>query len=155
MAAARNLALEYSPYNVFDLTRYYYANGRPSREDHTYYGGPTDFSYPGTYYTEFDMLYNWHGDHIYGLDNWYGPWGEIMGSPIGSWDHYAWNAGWGYMQFLDLGLYYVHGRWYDPNIGRFISPDESGSYIYLGDDGVNKHIKPIGQCATLQQQSTK
>ncbi len=48
------------------------------------------------------------------------------------------DGGWGYLQFVDLGMYYVHGRWYRPDIGRFISPDEGGSYIYVGNDGVNR-----------------
>ncbi len=48
------------------------------------------------------------------------------------------DGGWGYLQFVDLGMYYVHGRWYRPDLGRFISPDEKGEYLYgSGDDAVN------------------
>ncbi len=47
--------------------------------------------------------------------------------------YYRWNGGWGYMRFYDLQMYYVHGRWYDPFIGRFISPNEKGDYLYGGD----------------------
>ena len=53
-------------------------------------------------------------------------------------DHCRWNAAWGYLWFSDLGLYYVHGRWNSPDLGRFLSPDEKGEYLYgLGDDAVN------------------
>jgi hypothetical protein len=42
------------------------------------------------------------------------------------------------MMFDALQMYYVHGRWYDPEVGRFISPDENGEYLYgSGDDAVN------------------
>jgi len=35
-------------------------------------------------------------------------------------------------------MYYVHGRWYSPDVGRFISPDEKGEYLYgSGEDAVN------------------
>lgn len=32
----------------------------------------------------------------------------------------------------------MHGRWYDPNVGRFISSDAKGEYLYgSGEDAVN------------------
>ena len=35
-------------------------------------------------------------------------------------------------------MYYVHGRWYNPDLGRFISPDAKGDYRYgSGDDAIN------------------
>ncbi|MBI4671691.1 MAG: hypothetical protein HY741_08505 [Chloroflexi bacterium] len=44
----------------------------------------------------------------------------------------------GYQYFGSIGMYYVHGRWYDPNVGRFISPDEKGECLYgSGEDAVN------------------
>jgi hypothetical protein len=33
------------------------------------------------------------------------------------------------MRFSDLGLYYVHGRWYNPETGMYLSPNEKGDYI--------------------------
>jgi RHS repeat-associated protein len=39
---------------------------------------------------------------------------------------------------LDIGLYYVHGRWYNPDTGLFLSPDANGSYIYYDNDPINK-----------------
>ena len=38
----------------------------------------------------------------------------------------------GYYYDVDLGLYYLNSRYYDSNIGRFISPDDVG---YLGANG--------------------
>jgi RHS repeat-associated protein len=43
----------------------------------------------------------------------------------------------------DVGLTYVRSRWYDPNIGRFVSEDPLGlggginPYVFAGDDPVN------------------
>ncbi len=37
-----------------------------------------------------------------------------------------------------LNLYYAHGRWYNPDTGLFLSPDENGEYRYgSGQDAVN------------------
>lgn len=42
------------------------------------------------------------------------------------------------MTFSALGMYYVHGRWYNPWTGRFVSPDEKGEYLYgSGNDPIN------------------
>jgi RHS repeat-associated protein len=53
--------------------------------------------------------------------------GCLCGGAVGN--YYGWNGGWGYQYFSALGMYYVHGRWYDPNVGRFISPDAKGESI--------------------------
>lgn len=34
---------------------------------------------------------------------------------------------------LDIGLYYAHGRWYNPDTGLWLSPNEKGDYLYGGD----------------------
>jgi hypothetical protein len=40
--------------------------------------------------------------------------------------------------FANLGLYYVHGRWYNQDTGLFPSPDEKGEYFYgSGNDAIN------------------
>jgi RHS repeat-associated protein len=44
-------------------------------------------------------------------------------------NYYGWNGGFGYQHFSALGMYYVHGRWYSADIGRFISPDAKGESI--------------------------
>ncbi len=42
------------------------------------------------------------------------------------------------MAFHAAGMYYVHGRWFNPWTGRFISPDEKGEYLYgSGNDPIN------------------
>ncbi len=61
---------------------------------------------------------------------------------------YRWNGQWGWMYFHDLGepdgggvlgLYYAHGRWYNPDTGLFLSPDDKGDYFYggAGQDPLN------------------
>jgi len=48
------------------------------------------------------------------------------------------RGAWGYLRFDALNLYYVHGRWYNPDTGLFLSPDENGEYRYgSGQDAVN------------------
>jgi hypothetical protein len=56
-----------------------------------------------------------------------------------AWDYYRWNGAWGYLRFDALGLYYVHGRWYNPDTGLFLSPDANGAYIYYDNAPINKH----------------
>ena len=49
------------------------------------------------------------------------------------------RGAWGYLRLGALNLYYVHGRWYNPDTGLFLSPDENGEYRYgSGQDAVNK-----------------
>lgn len=77
----------------------------------------------------------------------YGAWGDSYEADRQQ--YYNWNGGWGYMKFppkhnpaandvLDVGLFYVHGRWYNQDTGLFASPDEQGEYFYgSGNDAVN------------------
>ncbi len=50
----------------------------------------------------------------------------------------------------DTGLYYYNARWYDPDLGRFISEDPAADpnnpnlYSYCGNNGVSR-IDPTGQ----------
>ncbi len=133
-----------SPYNVFDLVRYWHVNGRPSRMEYVN-TAPPDLSVAWSYNT-FYLQYNWHGDaaRYVGMDGVAGgsmvfsPWGDTANSGLARWHYYRWNGGWGYLRFDDLDLYYVHGRWYSVSIGRFISPDEKGEYLYgSGNDPIN------------------
>jgi len=54
----------------------------------------------------------------------------------------------------ETGLYYVRVRYYDPQLGRFISEDPIGllgginPYVYAGNDPVNQ-LDPSGQCGPL------
>lgn len=44
-------------------------------------------------------------------------------------------------------MYYVHGRWYRPDLGQFISPDEKGAYSYNpNQDPVNQALGAGGYC---------
>ncbi len=110
----------------------------------------------------FYVQYNWRGNYY----RFYAPGGGTNTFPYygdewgNRWDvnpcastppatlAYRWNGQWGYMFFADLGpaanstsalgLYYVHGRWYNPEVGLFLSPDKKGEYFYgSGDDAVN------------------
>ncbi|HBF36110.1 MAG TPA: hypothetical protein DDW50_02185 [Firmicutes bacterium] len=51
----------------------------------------------------------------------------------------------------DTGLYYFNARWYDPDLGRFISEDPAADpnnpnlYSYCGNNGVIRS-DPTGQC---------
>ncbi|TAH50145.1 MAG: hypothetical protein EYC68_14945 [Chloroflexota bacterium] len=141
---------------VFDLFRYWYTNGRPSRvEVANTTGDLQSLNNYSTYY----LQYNWHGDvstsiqpNGDGGNGWsaFDPWGNgtLNSSAIGN--YYGWNGGWGYLAFGGLGMYYVHGRWYSPDVGRFISPDEKGEYLYgSGEDAVN-YVWAAGQGAICQ-----
>ena len=55
----------------------------------------------------------------------------------------------------DTGLYYYNARWYDSELGRFISEDDPGAdpnnpnlYSYCGNNSLNR-IDPSGQCPCL------
>jgi hypothetical protein len=57
---------------------------------------------------------------------------------LAAWNYYRWNGAWGYLRFDALNLYYVHGRWYNPETALWLSPDENGEYLYgSGQDAVN------------------
>ena len=130
---------------MFDLVRYQYANGRPSRVELV---STDNLATPGGYATYY-IQYNWHGDAIYfarseggytGAYNLsrttYDAWGIArlyLPVSLAAWNYYRWNGAWGYLRIDDLGLYYVHGRWYNPDTGLFLSPNEKGDYMYGGD----------------------
>ncbi len=77
-----------SPYNVFDLFRYWYANGRPSRVEIANVSADLQTL---TSYSTYYIQYNWHGDAVtyVALDGSgagnatspYDPWGN---PPVGS-----------------------------------------------------------------------
>ena len=135
--------------NTFDLVRYGYTNGKPSRIE-VVVSAPSDLTVAWTY-GSFYPVYNWHGDtatYVNAVDgsgggSWgtYDPWGNpsASGPPgLGAWDYYRWNGAWGYQWHAGLGLYYVHGRWYSQDTGMWLSPDEKGEYRYgSGQDAVN------------------
>jgi len=130
---------------VFDLVRYRYTNGRPSYIEFAY-GLASDLSAYAGYDLRY-LQYNWHGDAVIYVDRdgaggevtRYDPWGNWPPATPTRWNYYRWNGAWGYLRFDDLGLYYIHGRWYNPDTGMFISPDANGSYIYYDNDPINKH----------------
>jgi hypothetical protein len=133
--------------NTFDLVRYWYANGRPSRVEVASTSSDLQYVYGyNTYY----LQYNWHGDAVTyialdgsGGGSWgaYDPWGNPTSWPppaLAAWNYYRWNGAWGYLRLDTLNLYYVHGRWYNPDTGLFLSPDEQGSYKYNAQqDAIN------------------
>ena len=51
----------------------------------------------------------------------------------------------------ETGLYYMRARYYDPQLGRFVSEDPIGlagginAYVYAGDNPVNGR-DPSGEC---------
>ncbi|MCL4395290.1 MAG: hypothetical protein M1482_10905 [Chloroflexi bacterium] len=117
------------------LQRYYYANGRPLRMD--------SIGVSAQYYR-----YNWHGDATRVWQNGGSPSGWSLLGAWGDLDYYttaqgnySWNAAYGYFKAplafnfdlndgLDMGLWYVHGRWYNQDTGLFLSPDDKGEYFY-------------------------
>jgi RHS repeat-associated protein len=116
------------------------SHGRPSRVEVA--NTTNDLQYLNRYDTYY-LQYNWHGDAATPIDlnggnagGWsaYDPWGNPVtgcncpgdGRVAG---YYNWNGGFGYQYFSALGMYYVHGRWYSADIGRFISPDAKGESI--------------------------
>jgi len=111
--------------NTFDLVRCWYANGRPSRMQVASASG--DLSQVSGYATYY-LQYNWHGDAVTVVDpdgaggnqgNSYDPWGNGAEPQLSPRNYYGWNGGWGYQYFSALGMYYVHGRWYSADVGRF------------------------------------
>jgi hypothetical protein len=156
--------------NVFDLARYWYTNGRPSRIELAAVSddGQTLNSY-ATYYIKYD----WHGNATAIVDsgggggndwgsynNVYGVWGEHGDWGVG---YYDWSAAWGYLRFtgkinfdlndtLDIGLYYAHGRWYNQDTGLYLSPNEKGDYIYNQNDPVNQ--AQVDSCLNHQTPKT-
>jgi YD repeat-containing protein len=126
--------------NTFDLIRYRYANGQPNYVEIAQ--GPGDLSAVWSYDQRY-LQSDWHGDLVRrvwlngdaGTEWSYDPWGNS----VRGLHYYEWNGAWGYMAFGALQMYYVHGRWYNPEMGIFMSPDGNGSYIYFNNDPINKH----------------
>jgi RHS repeat-associated protein len=62
----------------------------------------------------------------------------------------------------ETGLYFNRARYYDPQLGRFISEDPVGlegginPYVYAGNDLVN-HTDPYGlsECRTYRRRGTR
>lgn len=58
----------------------------------------------------------------------------------------------------DVGLTYMRARWYDPNIGRFVSEDPAGlqgginPYVFANNDPING-ADPSGLCALAEEDS--
>jgi RHS repeat-associated protein len=78
----------------------------------------------------------------------YKPYGsQVLGSPAGGLGYT------GHVDDPDSGLVYMQARYYDPVVGRFLSPDPTGKktefseYAYVGDNPVNA-VDPTGlfQC---------
>ena len=94
-------------------------------------GRPTTLTYNGTLYY---YVTNLQGDVIAILNNQgetvvsytYDAWGNIlsctgsMADTLGTYNPLRYR---GYVYDIETGLYYVSSRYYDPEIGRFISPD--------------------------------
>jgi YD repeat-containing protein len=129
--------------NVFDLVRYWYVKGRPSRVEVA--SVSSDLQTLNGYSTYY-LQYNWHGDVVV----WVAPAGDGTNSitlttdPWGvyssdTFQYYLWNGAWGYLYFSPLKLYYVHGRWYNPETALWLSPDENDEYLYgSGQDAINE-----------------
>lgn len=82
----------------------------------------------------------------------YSPWGAptVTGDTINRrlWKGLLWEGG-------RAGLYYVRNRWYDPEIGRFVSEDPAGVvasrnlYVFGMNDPIN-HADPSGAWCELK-----
>jgi RHS repeat-associated protein len=77
-----------------------------------------------------------------------------FGAPgAGTWATYRYA---GYRYDNETGLYYVHARYYNPNLGRFLQTDPAGLqggtnlYAYVGNDPINL-IDPTGLSAQETQ----
>jgi RHS repeat-associated protein len=80
----------------------------------------------------------------------FGAWGENgVTDPTGNriqWKQYMWEAD-------STNMYYLHNRWYDPAIGRFVSEDPAGItydinlYRYAANDPINL-IDSDGMCTS-------
>ncbi len=106
-------------------------------------------------YERFYYRYNWHGDASALVDvNGNGDgWNNV--SPFGDngngaypanpnlEQYYGYGGAWGYLYFngvlggtntvRSVDLYYIHGRWWNPDMGLFLSPNEKGDYLFGGD----------------------
>jgi len=109
---------------------------------------------------KFYMLQNGHGDVANLIDRdgnlvqsyQYDPFGNMIGG-LKDFNNMRYVGVGGVYSDDDLGLQYMWNRWYDPQLGRFISRDPLG----LGSDGLNLYayakdnplgfIDPFGLCA--------
>ena len=109
----------------------------------------------GDVHTETSQYY-YHTDHLgtveavtdaSGTKVWsanYSAFGELLGT-TGSLDQEAVYTGKGYDD--EVGLYYFNARWYDPELGRFISEDPAQDgvnwYVYVSNNPL-KYVDPTG-----------
>ncbi|MCI8611578.1 MAG: RHS repeat-associated core domain-containing protein [Clostridiales bacterium] len=80
----------------------------------------------------------------------YDAWGVCKTKAAPAWEGVAKANVFRYRSYVydeDLGLYYLHNRYYDPEVGRFISEDPAMDgtnwYAYCGSDAVN-YVDPEG-----------
>ena len=86
----------------------------------------------------------------------YDAWGKCTVKPMQSIHTEAANANVfryrSYIYDTDLGMYYLHNRYYDPEVGRFISEDPARDgmnwYAYCNGDSVN-YVDPTGLWRTV------
>ena len=78
----------------------------------------------------------------------YTPWGEDPGDPELTGTEFGFD---GYQFDAETGLYHTQPRYYDPRLGRFLSPDPLGQaagrnvYAYVQDDPLDG-TDPSGKC---------
>ena len=130
--------------------------------------GSTDYYYGRNAQGDIEALYEWKvtpgGDEYAGLvaTYEYDPWGKLLavkdadGNAITSSGHAAIKNPLryrGYYYDIDSGFYYLQSRYYDPQIGRFISVDNQISnsdlasmnlFAYCGNNPVNRN-DPTGE----------
>jgi RHS repeat-associated protein len=75
---------------------------------------------------------------------------EAFGNPVAQWGRsanpYRFAGAWGYRDDGDAGLLHVGARYYDPQVGRFVSRDAVLSehpYLYCGHESANR-VDPSG-----------
>ena len=82
----------------------------------------------------------------------YTPFGESPGNPDLTGTEFGFA---GYQYDAETGLYHTQNRYYDPRLGRFLSPDPLGQaagrnvYAYVGGDPLDS-VDPLGLCDNPQ-----
>jgi RHS repeat-associated protein len=73
---------------------------------------------------------------------------EAFGNAVAQWgssaNPYRFAGAWGYRDDGDAGLLHVGARYYDPQVGRFVSRDAVLSehpYLYCGHESANRVIR--------------